>query len=170
MNLHNFWKIKYSIKIIHLQIRRSCARKTEMSKLENMKPTLSASLLGWFIHSFRVMCTIPDWKWQNVVTCLQTLPKLLNTLNAGIGFTVRTSVLLSQISVILICISQINEPIPGMFVLIWMHFPRWFQILSRDFKCWHFLTILWHFWTVVCSRLPRANLLLNMIEKKLQRV
>ena len=28
----------------------------------------------------------------------------------------------------LISISQINEPIPGMFVLCWMHFSRWFQI------------------------------------------
>ena len=26
------------------------------------------------------------------------------------------------------CISQINEPIPGMFVLCWMHLSWWFQI------------------------------------------
>ena len=48
-----------------------------------------------------------------VVTAVSLL-----TLNAGIGFTERKSLLLSQISVILTCISQINEPIPGMFVLI----------------------------------------------------
>ena len=29
---------------------------------------------------------------------------------------------------ILTFISRINEPIPGIFVLIWMHFPWWFQI------------------------------------------
>ena len=38
--------------------------------------------------------------------------------------------LLSHISGILTSISRINEPIPGMFVLNWNHFSRWFQILS----------------------------------------
>ena len=69
-----------------------------------------------------------------------------NTLNAGIGFTERKSVLLAIISVILTCISWINEPIPGMFVLTWIHFWWWFQILSQDFTILKFMTILWHFW------------------------
>ena len=80
-----------------------------------------------------------------------------NTLNAGIGFIERKSVFLSHVSVNLTCILRINEPIPGMFVLIWMYFSWWFQILSWDFTTFIFLTILWHFLTVVCSRLPRAK-------------
>ena len=46
---------------------------------------------------------------------------LIKTLNAGVGFSERKSVLLPQMSVILTCISRINEPISGMFVLISMH-------------------------------------------------
>ena len=38
--------------------------------------------------------------------------------------------LLSHISEISTAISRINEPISGMFVLIWMYFSFWFQILS----------------------------------------
>ena len=48
--------------------------------------------------------------------------------------------------------SRINEPIPGMFVLIWMHFSLWFQIWSWNSKM--FLPNLIHFWPVVCTRLP----------------
>ena len=42
----------------------------------------------------------------------------INTYHAGIGFTEHKMCLLSQISDILMSISRINEPIPGMFVLI----------------------------------------------------
>ena len=42
-----------------------------------------------------------------------------------IGFT--------HISEILTTISQINEPITGMFVLILMHFLWWFQIMVMKF-------------------------------------
>ena len=74
-----------------------------------------------------------------------------NTLNAGIGITERKSILLLQF---LKCISRINEPMPRIFVLIWMYFSWWFQLLSRDSTMLTFLTIFWHFWAVVCSRLP----------------
>ena len=44
------------------------------------------------------------------------IPQLhFNTYHTGIGLTEQC--LLSQISEILTCISRINEPIPGMFVL-----------------------------------------------------
>ena len=37
-------------------------------------------------------------------------------------------------------ISQINEPIPGMFVHIWMHFSWWFQIWSWNSTILTFFT------------------------------
>ena len=37
-------------------------------------------------------------------------------------------------------ISRINEPIPGMFVLIWIHFSLWFQIWSWNAIISTFLT------------------------------
>ena len=49
-------------------------------------------------------------------------------------------------------ISRITEPILGMFVLIWLHFPCWFQKLQChstffDFCCWFFWFFLVTFWT-----------------------
>ena len=41
--------------------------------------------------------------------------------------------LLSHISEVWTAISRINEPIPGMFVLIWMHFTLWFQNVVMKF-------------------------------------
>ena len=38
-----------------------------------------------------------------------------------------------------------------------MHFSWWFQMLSWYSTILTFLTILWHFWTVVCSCLSRAK-------------
>ena len=70
----------------------------------------------------------------------------VNTLNAGIGFTKRKSVFLSQFLVILTCILRINEPIPGMFVLIWMHFSYWFQMSSLKSRMLTFVNIFGHFW------------------------
>ena len=58
----------------------------------------------------------------------------------------------------LTAIWRISEPIPGMLVLIWMQFSLWFQIWPWNFTILTFLTILWHFWTVVCSRLSHANI------------
>ena len=43
---------------------------------------------------------------------------------------------------ILTFISRINESIPGMFVLIWMHFPWWFQICSWNYKMLTFFKII----------------------------
>ena len=54
-------------------------------------------------------------------------------------------IFLSQISDILMCISRINEPIPGMFALIWMHFSWWFQIWLWNSTILKFINILWHF-------------------------
>ena len=65
--------------------------------------------------------------------------------------------LLSQISEIWMCISRINKPIPGMFVLIWMHFSWWFQIWSWNFKIFIFLKVLGYFGPVVWSCLPRND-------------
>ena len=44
------------------------------------------------------------------------------------------------ISKILMAISQINEPIPGMFVLIWMYFSWGFQIRSSNSTILTFFT------------------------------
>ena len=53
---------------------------------------------------------------------------------------------LSQISEIVMSISWINEPIPGMFVLCWMHFSWWFQIWHEIPKFWHFLQNVLNLW------------------------
>ena len=50
----------------------------------------------------------------------------------GIGFTEQNCVFFSQNSNISQVISGITKPIPGMFVLIWMPFSWWIQLLSRD--------------------------------------
>ena len=51
--------------------------------------------------------------------------------------------ILSQISEIVTAISRINEPILGMFVLIWMYFSNWFQIkVFFSIPCWHFWQFL----------------------------
>ena len=44
------------------------------------------------------------------------------TENCYIGFTEQKNMFVSQISEFLKSISRINEPIPGMFGLFWMHY------------------------------------------------
>ena len=77
--------------------------------------------------------------------------------------------LLSHISAMLKAISQINEPILGMFVLIWMHFSMWFQIWSWNSTIQtFFLQILLPFWPVVCTHLLALIYTLhNIIIRKL---
>ena len=62
--------------------------------------------------------------------------------------------LLSHICDFLTSMSRINKPIPGMFVLIWMHFSLWLQIWSWQSGTLAFLTNLLSFGRVVCSCPP----------------
>ena len=64
-----------------------------------------------------------------------------NPYHAGnMEFTEQNEAKISEISEILTAISRITEPIPGMFVLNWMHFSLWFQIWSWTFTFRHFFT------------------------------
>ena len=53
---------------------------------------------------------------------------LVNTYHAGIVFIEQNEAKIVDISEMLMAISRITEPIPGMFVLNLMHFSLWFQI------------------------------------------
>ena len=61
--------------------------------------------------------------------------------------------LLSCVSEMVTSLSQINEPIPGMFVLIWMHFSLWFQIWSWNSTILNFFTNIVTFSTCRLSAL-----------------
>ena len=73
----------------------------------------------------------------------------------AIGFTEPKLCFLSHISQILTAISRFTEPIPGMFVLIWMYFSWWFQIWSWNSTILTFFLQNWSIcWPVVCTRPP----------------
>ena len=80
---------------------------------------------------------------EYTISCLS-----FNTYNAGIGLNEHNScLLLSNFwNVNVYFTKQNNDPVPGMFVLIWMHFPWWFQIWSWNSKM---LT----FWKTFCTYL-----------------
>ena len=88
----------------------------------------------WFIIAFMVghfiMWLIFEIKKHNMMN--KSSGKVLLTLRTLHWFYWTKLCLLSHISNILTTISRIIEPIPGMFVLIWMHFSWWFQIWSRN--------------------------------------
>ena len=73
-------------------------------------------------------------------------------------FTEQKCVCFIKFLTILTYISRINEPIPGMFVLFWMHLPWWFQIWSWNSKMLPFFNLKKNVWPVVCTRLPRQAL------------
>ena len=79
--------------------------------------------------------------FRDSITSLSTesLP-IINTYHAGFGFSEQNCVCFLTFSEILTAISRTNEPIPGMFVLIWMHFTLWFQIWSWNSKMLTFFT------------------------------
>ena len=56
---------------------------------------------------------------------------------------------------ILKAMSRITHPIQGMFVLISMHFKRWFWIPSPNSRIVQLFNILRNVWRVVCWRMPR---------------
>ena len=84
-----------------------------------------------------------------------------NPYHAGnMEFTEQNEAKISEISEILTAISRITEPIPGMFVLNWMHFSLWFQIWSWTFTISTFFLQIWLVvLPVVCTRLPRGTIL-----------
>ena len=81
----------------------------------------------------RIDCGEENLKMSKVTAGLCCIAGQL-TLTTGHWFYWAKMRLFSQISKILRSISQITEPIPGMFVVIWMHFPWWFQIWSWNSK------------------------------------
>ena len=81
----------------------------------------------------------------------------------AIGFTEQMSVCFLKFLKKKSLISQMNEPIPGMFVLCWMHFSWWFQIWSWIANILTFFEIFWKFVPVVCSRLLHALVLLSKV-------
>ena len=79
-----------------------------------------------FVANLNVMSDDHD---VNLLRCwLKTLICFL-TLTTQALVLLSKVCLVSHISEISTAISRINEPIPDMFVLIWMHFSLWFQIL-----------------------------------------
>ena len=76
----------------------------------------------------------------------------------------RSLVLPCQIAFVLLTFSTFQrlfhewlKPIPGMFVLIWMHFSWWFQIWAWNSKTLTFLTNVWHFGLSSAHVLPHGK-------------
>ena len=123
-----------------------------LSKLKSIKSILNGHG-HWVCSLFRAMnlSSIPDvclpYRYgirYHYHTCLKHLERWA-------WFYSTKVCLLSHISEISTAISRINEPIPGMFVLIWMHFSLWIQIWSWNAtistfftNCVYFLTCRLH--------------------------
>ena len=95
-----------------------------------------------FFLTCDIQFTLPPPLKLQKINILRYTSLLLNTLHAAIVFTIYTK---SFCEFQILKNSHISKPIPGMFVLIWMHFAWGFQILSPDPRISKFLTLLWHF-------------------------
>ena len=71
----------------------------------------------------------------------------VNSQKAGIGFTEQNYFCtLKFLKFQILYLSRINDPIPGMFVFIWMHFSWWFQIRLWNSKIFTFVENVGTFW------------------------